>query len=68
MFIADYPKHNILKVSMATKQLSVFANEARMNQPNDIAIDSRDRLYASDPNWRMFASSSALGATYLSAG
>ena len=52
MLIADYPKHTILKVDMGTKQLSVFANEPRMNQPNDIAIDRQDRLYASDPNWK----------------
>ncbi|GAB3914580.1 SMP-30/gluconolactonase/LRE family protein [Larkinella knui] len=52
MFIADYPKHNILKVAAGTKNLSVFANEPRMNQPNDIAIDSKDRLYASDPSWK----------------
>lgn len=52
MFIADYPKHNILKVAKGSKQVSVFANEPRMNQPNDIAIDSKDRLYASDPNWK----------------
>ena len=52
MFIADYPKHNILKVAMGTKQVSVFANESRMNQPNDIAIDRQGRLYASDPNWK----------------
>ena len=52
MFIADYTNHNILKIAMATKQLSVYANEPSMNQPNDIAIDSKDRLYASDPNWK----------------
>ncbi|MEJ7682371.1 MAG: SMP-30/gluconolactonase/LRE family protein [Segetibacter sp.] len=52
MYIADYTNHNILKVDMSTKQLSVFAHEALMNQPNDIAIDSKDRLYASDPNWK----------------
>ena len=52
MFIADYPKHNILKVVAGTKNLSVFANEPRMNQPNDIAIDGKDRLYASDPSWK----------------
>jgi sugar lactone lactonase YvrE len=23
-----------------------------MSQPNDIAIDNKDRLYASDPNWK----------------
>jgi gluconolactonase len=52
MFIADYTNHNILKLDMATKQLSVYAHDSRMNQPNDIAIDSKDRLYASDPNWK----------------
>lgn len=52
MFVADYTNHNILKVNMGTKQLSVFAHEPAMSQPNDIAIDSKDRLYASDPNWK----------------
>jgi len=52
MLIADYTNHNILKVNMATGKLSVFAHESRMNQPNDIAIDSKDRLYASDPDWK----------------
>ena len=52
MFIADYTNHNVLKVDMSTKQLSVFAHEPLMNQPNDIAIDNKDRLYASDPNWK----------------
>jgi gluconolactonase len=52
MMIADYTNHNILKVNMRTKMLSIFAHEARMNQPNDIAIDSKDRLYASDPDFK----------------
>jgi gluconolactonase len=52
MLIADYTKHNILKVDMASKQVSVYAHDSTMNQPNDIAIDSKDRLYASDPNWK----------------
>lgn len=52
MFIADYTNHNILKVDMGNKQLSVYAHDSSMNQPNDIAIDSKDRLYASDPNWK----------------
>jgi gluconolactonase len=52
MFIADYTNHNVLKVDMSTKKLNVFAHEASMNQPNDLAIDSKDRLYASDPNWK----------------
>jgi gluconolactonase len=52
MLIADYPKHNILKVNMVNKQLGIYAHDSSMNQPNDIAIDSKDRLYASDPNWK----------------
>jgi len=52
MFIADYINHNVLKVEMSTKELSVFAHEPRMHQPNDIAIDSKDRIYASDPDFK----------------
>jgi gluconolactonase len=52
MLVADYTRHNILKVDMASKQMSVYAHDSTMNQPNDIAIDSKDRLYASDPNWK----------------
>lgn len=52
MFIADYTKHNILKVNMKTKAISVYAHEPGMAQPNDIAIDDNGRLYASDPDWK----------------
>ena len=51
MFIADYPKHNVLRVDVKTGKLTVFAHESKMNQPNDLAIDSQGNLYASDPNW-----------------
>ncbi len=52
MLIADYTNHNILKVDMGSKQLDVYAHDSTMNQPNDIAIDGQDRLYASDPKWK----------------
>lgn len=52
MLIADYTGHNILKVDMTTKEISVFAHEPLMTQPNDIAIDSKDRIYASDPDFK----------------
>lgn len=52
MLIADYTKHNILKVDMVTKQISVFAHNDKMNQPNDIAIAENDILFASDPDWK----------------
>ena len=51
MFIADYTNHNVLKVDMDTREISVHAHEPTMNQPNDLAIGANDILYASDPNW-----------------
>ena len=50
MFIADYTGHNILK-SNTNGDISIFAHEPRMNQPNDLAIMDNDILFASDPNW-----------------
>ena len=51
MFIADYTNHNILKVDMNTREISVHAHEPTMNQPNDLAIGANDIIYASDPDW-----------------
>jgi len=51
MLVADYPRHNILQVDMSTLRISVLIHEPRMNQPNDLAIDAQDRVYASDPDW-----------------
>ena len=51
MFIADYTNHNVLKVDMGTKEITVHAHEPTMNQPNDLAIGANDIIYASDPNW-----------------
>ena len=51
MYIADYPKHNILKIEQGSKEVQEFAHEDRMNQPNDIAIMKDGTLFASDPNW-----------------
>lgn len=51
-FVADYVKHNILRVDTATRTISVHAHDQRMNQPNDLtlAMDGKT-LFASDPNW-----------------
>lgn len=51
MLVADYTGHNILKVDMQTKAISVYAHEPKMNQPNDIALAPNGNLYASDPDW-----------------
>lgn len=52
MLLADYTGHNVWLVNPATKKLKLLAHEPTMNQPNDLAIDNRDRVYASDPNWK----------------
>ncbi len=51
MYLADFTGHNVLAVNMETKEVSVFAHHKAFNQPNDICIDSRNRIFASDPNW-----------------
>ncbi len=51
MYIADYTQHNVLRVSPKTRAITVHANEAKMNQPNDLTILADGTLYASDPNW-----------------
>ena len=52
MLIADYTNHNVLRVDMTTREVTILVHEERMSQPNDIAIDSKDRIYASDPDWQ----------------
>ena len=51
MYVADYMGHNVLKVDPKSKEISVFAHEPTMSQPNDLAIGPDGVLYASDPNW-----------------
>ncbi|GGD35798.1 SMP-30/gluconolactonase/LRE family protein [Pseudoxanthomonas indica] len=51
MLVADYSGHNILRVS-PDGEVSTFAHEPRMHQPNDIALAPDGRLYASDPDWK----------------
>ena len=51
-YIADFTGHNILKVDLITKDISVFANEPKMNQPNDLAITATGHIFCSDPNWK----------------
>ena len=49
MLIADYVTHTVWRYDLQT--LEPFAQQPRMNQPNDIAIGANDLLYCSDPNW-----------------
>ncbi len=52
MLLADFTGHNILRVEMATRRVSVFCHDERFNQPNDLCISRDDVIYASDPNWK----------------
>jgi len=52
MLIADFSGHNILKVDSKTKKVSVFSHSEQFSQPNDICINKRGQLFASDPNWK----------------
>ena len=51
MYVADYAVHNVLQIDIKTKEITVYAHEPKMNQPNDLAIAPDGTLYASDPNW-----------------
>ena len=52
MFLADFVGHNVLQVNTKTREVSVFVHNERFNQPNDLCINSRNQLFASDPNWK----------------
>jgi gluconolactonase len=52
MYLADFKGHNILKVNMKTKKISVYVHQDAFNQPNDICINRKDQIFASDPNWK----------------
>lgn len=52
MLIADWPRHNILRVNMATQQIDTLCHNNQFNQPNDICINRNDQLFASDPHWK----------------
>lgn len=51
-YVADFTGHNVLKVNLITRDVSVFANEPKMNQPNDLAITASGHIFCSDPNWK----------------
>jgi sugar lactone lactonase YvrE len=52
MYLADFTGHNVLRVDMKTKKITVFVHNDDFNQPNDLCINKKDQLFASDPNWK----------------
>ncbi len=53
MLLADFIGHNILKVNMKTREITVFCHSDQFNQPNDFCINAKGQLFASDPNWKL---------------
>lgn len=51
MYVADYTRHNILRIDPKSRAVTVLAHSDEMNQPNDLAITAEGMLFASDPNW-----------------
>lgn len=51
MYVADYVGHNVLRIDLKTKEVTVYAHDDRMNQPNDLALAPDGTLWASDPSW-----------------
>jgi sugar lactone lactonase YvrE len=52
MLLADFTGHNILRVDMKTKGITVLCHNDQFNQPNDICINKKGQLFASDPGWK----------------
>ena len=52
MYLADFTGHNVLSVDMKTKKIGIYVHNDSFNQPNDLCINKKDQLFASDPNWK----------------
>ena len=51
MLLADWVGHNVLKVNKRTKAVTVYVHSDEFNQPNDLCINRKGQLFASDPSW-----------------
>lgn len=51
MLLADWVGHNVLKVDKKTRAVTVYVHSDAFNQPNDLCINRKGQLFASDPSW-----------------
>jgi sugar lactone lactonase YvrE len=51
LYVADYTGHAVLRVDLITRAVCTYAADARLHQPNDLAITADGMLFASDPDW-----------------
>jgi gluconolactonase len=52
MYLPDFKGHNVLEVNPQTKKVSVYVHSDKFHQPNDLCVNSKDQVYASDPDWK----------------
>jgi sugar lactone lactonase YvrE len=52
MYLPDFTGRNILKVDMKTKAVTTYVHDDRFNGPNDIIINQKDQIFATDPDWK----------------
>lgn len=52
MLVADFTQHNVLEVNVLTKEITTYCHDERFNQPNDLCINKKGIVFASDPNWQ----------------
>ena len=52
MLLADWKGHNVLKLDKKTKAVTIYAHNDLFNQPNDLCINKKGQLFASDPSWK----------------
>ena len=52
MLLPDFTGHNILHVDIKTQKVSTFCHEPRMYSPNDLCMNKKGQVFASDPDWK----------------
>jgi sugar lactone lactonase YvrE len=52
MYLPDFKGHNVLEVNPHTRKVSIYVHSDKFHQPNDLCVNSRDQVYASDPDWK----------------
>ena len=52
MVLADFTGHNVLTLDPEDGTVSILAHDTAFNQPNDLAINRRDQVFATDPDWK----------------
>ncbi|MFN4147214.1 MAG: SMP-30/gluconolactonase/LRE family protein [Runella sp.] len=51
-YVADFMGHNVLKVNLETKEITIHCHEPAMHQPNDLAMMTTGHIFCSDPHWK----------------